>query len=113
MLKNFAVVVGDHETAHVAALRKALGSAAVKKPTFDFGDTVTNKNKFRATAQMLEDTGVAAYAGQGPNIFQKAVIVPALAIDSVEARHAAWIRLLNGEPPAPALVDAPKTEKRS
>ena len=33
---------------------------------------MTDQDKFKATAQVLEDTGVAAYAGQGPNIFQKA-----------------------------------------
>jgi hypothetical protein len=108
---NFATVVAGHEAAHVAALKKALGKAAIKSPTFDFADTVTNQDKFKATAQVLEDTGVAAYAGQGPNIFQKAVIVPALGIHSVEARHAAWIRFINGANPAPAIVDLPKTEK--
>jgi hypothetical protein len=111
VLKNFAVVVGGHETAHVAALKKVLGSAAVKKPTFDFGDAVTDQAKFIATAVVLEDTGVAAYAGQGPNIFQKAVVVAALGIHSVEARHAAWIRLLSNIDPAPAIIDKPKTEK--
>ena len=108
---NFATVVAGHEAAHVAALKKALGKAAIKSPTFDFADTVTNQDKFKATAQVLEDTGVAAYAGQGPNIFQKAVIVPALGIHSVEARHAAWIRFINGASPAPNIVDSPKTEK--
>lgn len=43
--KNFAVVVGGHEAAHVSALKKALGSAAIKKPTFDFGDAVTNQDE--------------------------------------------------------------------
>jgi hypothetical protein len=108
---NFATVVAGHEAAHVAALKKALGKAAIKSPTFAFADTVTNQDKFKATAQVLEDTGVAAYAGQGPNIFQKAVIVPALGIHSVEARHAAWIRFINGASPAPNIVDSPKTEK--
>ena len=72
-----------------------LGSKAVKKPKFDFGDTVTNQDKFKLTAQVLEDTGVAAYAGQGPNLLQRPLVVAALSIHSVEARHAAWIRFLN------------------
>jgi Ferritin-like domain len=108
---NFANVVAGHEAAHVAAIKKVLGKAAVKSPTFDFADTVTNQDKFKATAQVLEDTGVSAYAGQGPNIFQKAVVVAALGIHSVEARHAAWIRFINGVIPAPAIVDKPATEK--
>ena len=33
------------------------------------------------------------------------------AIHSVEARHAAWIRFINGVSPAPAIVDKPATEK--
>ena len=60
-----------HEATHVKALKGVLGSNAVKKPKFDFGDTVTNQDKFRLTAQVLEDTGVAAYAGQGPNLLQR------------------------------------------
>jgi hypothetical protein len=111
VVQGFATVVADHEAQHVAALKQALGRAAVKSPKFDFADTVTNQDKFKATAQVLEDTGVAAYAGQGPNIFQKAVIVPALGIHSVEARHAAWIRFINNAVPAPDIIDTPKSEK--
>ena len=57
--------------------RSSSARPAVKKPKFDFGDTVTNQDKFKATAQVLEDTGVAAYAGQGPNILQRPVVVAA------------------------------------
>lgn len=118
--KLFATTTSAHEDAHVKTLREVLGSSAVKKPTFDFKDTVTDPAKFAATAQVLEDTGVAAYAGQGPNIAQRPVVRAALAIHSVEARHAAWIRFLNGggEPgaprsaqPAPASFDSPKSQR--
>ena len=119
-VQTFASVVHAHEAAHVKLLKSVLGSKAVKKPKFDFGETVTNANKFRATAQVLEDTGVAAYAGQGPNILQRPVVKAALSIHSVEARHAAWIRYINSDgglrggtanSPAPNDTDAPKTEK--
>jgi truncated hemoglobin YjbI len=110
-LKNFAVVVADHEAKHVAFLKKALGSAAVKSPTFDFGDTVTNPTKFAATAEVLEDTGVRAYLGQVANVFQAGVLRAAATITTVEARHAAWIRFLNGHVPAPADFDKPRSEK--
>jgi rubrerythrin len=117
--KQFGTVVAEHEANHVSALKKALGKSAVKKPSFDFGDTVTDPAKFAQTAQVLEDTGVAAYAGQGPNISQRAVVVAALSIHSVEARHAAWIRFLNAggstnDPsklPAPVDFDKAKSEK--
>jgi hypothetical protein len=62
-----ASFVAGHEAAHVATIKKVLGKAAVKSLMFDFADTVTNQDKFKATAQVLEDTGVSAYAGQGPN----------------------------------------------
>lgn len=112
LVANFAEVVAAHEDAHVRLLQFVLGRAAVAKPTFDFGDTISNQEKFMATAQVLEDTGVAAYAGQGPNIFQRPVVKAALSIHSVEARHASWIRLISGQNPAPAVVDEPKTEKQ-
>ena len=119
-LKRFAVVVEEHEKAHVDFLKKALGSKAIKKPTFDFKDTVTNQEKFRQTAQVLEDTGVAAYAGAGPLIKQRPVVQAALSVHSVEARHAAWIRLLNhgNDPadtkllPAPTSFDKALTERK-
>ena len=120
VLAQFVTVVEDHEQDHVTFLRKALGRSAVRGLEFDFGDTVTDVAKFKATAQVLEDTGVSAYAGQGPNISQKAVVVPALQIHSVEARHAAWIRFINGggaagaatsDLPAPRTFDRPASER--
>ena len=70
-----ARIVQGHEATHVAALKKALGRKAVKKPSFDFGATTSNSADFLKTAVVLEDTGVSAYAGQGPRIKQKAVVV--------------------------------------
>jgi Ferritin-like domain len=58
---TFARVVAGHENAHVKFLKGALGSAAVKTPTFDFKDTTSDQSKFEATATVLEDTGVQAY----------------------------------------------------
>ncbi len=112
-LLEFATVVRDHELAHVAALRDALGSAAIAKPTFDFGNTTTDPALFSATALALEDTGVAAYNGQGSNL-RRRTLPAAASIVSVEARHAAWIRRLVAGPgydagrssyPAPNIVD--------
>ncbi|MGD9570968.1 MAG: ferritin-like domain-containing protein [Thermoleophilia bacterium] len=102
---RFARVAGAHEAAHVAAIRKVLGSAAVAKPTFDFGPTVQSQGAFQKTAIAVEDLGVSAYAGQGPRLKQLPVIQAALAIHSVEARHAAWIRSIVGQNPAPAAFD--------
>ena len=65
---KFAQVVRDHENAHVAYLKKALGSKAITKPTFDFKGTTMDQNMFIATSIALEDVGVGAYNGQGQNL---------------------------------------------
>jgi hypothetical protein len=106
-LALFARVVGAHERAHVKALKAALGRKAVAKPRFNFRGTTENAAGFAATAQVLEDTGVAAYAGQAPKVKSTGILKAALAIHTIEARHAAWIRDINGAPPAPNAVDAP------
>jgi len=118
--KRFGEIVALHEANHVKFLRSALGKKAVKKPSFDFKDTVTDPAKFAATAQVLEDTGVSAYLGQVTNVKQDAILGAAGTIATVEARHASWIRFLNGgaseqtpvaDLPAPATLDKPKSEK--
>jgi Ferritin-like domain len=107
-LRQFAKVVGGHERAHVAFIKKALGSAARKRPRFAFEDATSNPTKFTATALALEDLSVAAYNGQTTNL-TKGTLAAAARIVSVEARHAAWIRFIAGEVPAPDPTDAPAT----
>ncbi|MBA3427042.1 MAG: ferritin-like domain-containing protein [Actinobacteria bacterium] len=106
-LALFTRVVAAHERAHVSAIKDVLGSKAVKKPKFNFRGTTESEPKFRATAQVLEDTGVRAYKGQAPLIKSNAILEAALAIHAVEARHASWIRDLNDAPPAPTAFDKP------
>jgi hypothetical protein len=106
----FASIVAKHEAAHVAFLEGALGSAAVAKPNFDFKGTTTDEAKFMATAQVLEDTGVAAYLGQVGNIKSKKILAAAGSILPIEARHAGWIRDLNGVAGAPAAFQDAKTK---
>jgi hypothetical protein len=107
---HFARVVAKHEAAHVAFLKSALGTAAVKKPTFDFKGSNHATASFRATAQVLEDTGVAAYSGQGGNIKSKAILGAAVSILTVEARHASWMRTLRGIDGAPLGFDKSQTK---
>jgi Ferritin-like domain len=113
---HFAKVVSAHEAAHVAFLKTALGSAAVASPSFNFKGTTANLAMFQKTAMALEDTGVAAYAGQGPLIKDKKYTAAALSVHSVEARHASWIREIigkgNAPVPAPVPFDAAKTMKQ-
>jgi hypothetical protein len=107
-----AKVVAAHENAHVKYLRNALGSAAVRKPRFDFHGTTGDQGKFLATATVLEDTGVKAYSGQATRILQPAVIKAAVSILTVEARHASRFRTLAGKSFAPRAFDQSATMKQ-
>jgi hypothetical protein len=66
---------------------------------------MTDQKTFLKLAQTLEDTGVSAYNGAGPAIKSKEVLGAAGSIVQVEARHAAVIRMLNGQLPAPDAFD--------
>ncbi|HVM16431.1 MAG TPA: ferritin-like domain-containing protein [Gaiellaceae bacterium] len=106
---RFARVVGEHERIHAQFIGRALGRAAVRKPRFNFRGTTENQSSFVATAIVLEETGVAAYKGQAPRIDTRSILAAALAVHSVEARHAGWIRDLAGRNPAPNAFDQPLT----
>jgi rubrerythrin len=106
-LKQQADTVGAVERAHVRAFRSALGRAAIKRPHFGFGGATEGANAFRKTAVAFEDLAVAAYKGQAPRITSRAYLASALAIHSVEARHAAWIRRLAGQSPVAGPFDEP------
>jgi rubrerythrin len=94
---NFLKIVQADENAHVKFLKAALGSKAAKKPTFDFQGTTKDEAKFRATSQVLENTGVHAYLGQAGNIKTPAYLKAAGSILTIEARHASVIGFLNGQ----------------
>ena len=104
--------ISKHETAHVNFLKTAITSAGgtpVDKPVFDFSggngsgegpfkDAFTDLGLFLAVAQTFEDTGVRAYKGRAAELKGSGdVLTAALQIHSVEARHAAHLRLLRKE----------------
>jgi hypothetical protein len=91
----FLKVVTKDENAHVKFLKGALGSKAAKEPKFNFNGANTSVEKFMATAQVLENTGVHAYSGQALNIKKAAYVKAAISILTIEARHASVIGLLN------------------
>jgi hypothetical protein len=103
-MRQFAQVVGGHERAHVAFLRKVLGPAAGPTRSFHFAAATSNPQRFGAAARAIEDLGVAAYNGQGAKLTADAM-EHAAEIVSVEGRHAGWIGALLGDPPAPRAVD--------
>ena len=110
--RRFARVVASHEVTHVRTLKSVLGASAVAKPRFNFRGTTSNQGRFEATAQALEDTGVRAYLGQAANIDSDALLKAAGTILTVEARHAAWIRHIRGESPAPQAFDRPASRRQ-
>jgi rubrerythrin len=106
-----ARVVGAVERAHVKAFRDLLGRKAVGRPHFDFQGVTESNGPFLKTAVAFEDLAVAAYKGQARRVRSKAVLTSALGIHTVEARHAAWMRYLNGNTPAADAFDLPRTRK--
>jgi Ferritin-like domain len=110
-LREFAEVVGAQEREHVSLLERRLGRSAGPKPTFDFGDAVESAARFARAARQLEETGVAAYIGQGANLTARTVATVAR-ITSVEARHAAWIADFLGREPAPRAADKAQTSRQ-
>lgn len=104
-----ARVVGAVERAHVEAFGNLLGRKAVRRPKFDFQGTTEDQQDFLKTAVAFEDLAVAAYKGQASRVRSDAVLAAAVAIHSVEARHAAWMRYLVGSQPASDAFDEPKT----
>jgi hypothetical protein len=109
--KRFAELVGGHERAHIAFIRKALGNQARKRPKLDFGDDTASAKSFTDVALKLEDLGVAAYNSQAPNLTKDA-LGAAARIVSVEARHASWIRAIAGVTPAPDASEPSTTATR-
>jgi Ferritin-like domain len=103
--KRASVVVGAVERAHVDALRKVLGRAAVPRPLFNFQGVTEQQTPFLRTAVAFEDLAVAAYKGQATRIQAKPLLIAAVSIHSVEARHAAWMRYLFGITPAADAFD--------
>ena len=99
--KSLATEIRDNENEHVTALMstiKDLGGKPVKAPGVDFGDAFANQKAFLKLAQTFEDTGVSAYNGAAPMIESPDVLAAAGSIVQIEARHAAAIRSLNGQP---------------
>jgi hypothetical protein len=89
----------EHE--HVTALHKvamSLGTPAAKpKGKFPLKDAAS----VAKLAGAVENLGAAAYLGQAGNIKSKEILAAALAIHTVEARHAATLNLVLKLSPTP------------
>jgi hypothetical protein len=126
--------VRDHEQFHVEALEDVLDTIGAEDRAateFEFPDGVyDDPANFAKFATVLEDTGVAAYAGAAPalakaelalvngDVSELRVTPAALGIHSIEARHASYLRTLDRRRPwtvgedvtlAEQAIDDPKT----
>ncbi len=104
------ILVRDHEDAHVDALVStitSLGGTPVAEATYDFG--YSNAAGFVAVAAALENTGVSAYDGAAASIQNVDLLNAAGSIVAIEARHAAYLNLVNGMDPFPAAFETPLT----
>ena len=107
-VKDLASRISENEAEHVDTLTQTIqkvGGKPGQAPTLDFGNAFRNEKSFLKLAQTLEDTGVSAYNGAGPQIESKEILAAAGSIVQVEARHAAAIRLRNNANPAPKAFD--------
>jgi hypothetical protein len=101
--KNLSVIkmFGAEEAQHVAALKKVASSlgtpAAVPVGKFP----IHNAAQVTTLAGAVENLGASAYLGQAPLIQSKEILAAALAIHTIEARHAATINLVLKKSPTP------------
>jgi rubrerythrin len=89
---------GSEEAQHVAALTaavKQLGGKPAPKPKTEF--PLKSAASVLELAGTVENLGAAAYLGQAGNIESPEVLASALAIHSVEGRHASALNTLLGQ----------------
>ena len=95
-----ATAIRDSEQEHVDALtavNKQLGGDGYKRPKTTFDSVLEGgPDMILETAATVENLGAAAYLGQAGRIKSKDILASALAIHSVEARHAAALNTLVG-----------------
>ena len=101
-LKALIELLSKDEQQHVEALTgtiKKLGGKPAPEPKAEF--PLKSAKSVLELAATVENLGAAAYLGQAANIESPEVLASALAIHSVEGRHAATLNTLLGESVTP------------
>lgn len=96
-LKTF----GDEEQQHVAALSKVASSLGKPAPEPKGKFPINTAAQVTKLAATVENLGAAAYLGQAGNIKSPQILAAALAIHTVEARHAATLNSVLKLSPTP------------
>jgi hypothetical protein len=103
----------EQEAAHIDALRQLivrLGGTPLPQCTVNFP-------RFNAAIDLMqfafaiENVGVSAYLGVVPLLRLPQVQTAVASIASVQSRHAAYVGVLNGQSPAPAAADTPRSRE--
>jgi rubrerythrin len=95
-----ATEIRDNEQEHVDALAAAVKQlgGTVKRPKTTFTSVIEGgPEMILTTAAEVENLGAAAYLGQAGRIKSKEILASALAIHTVEGRHAALLNSLVGK----------------
>ena len=99
-LAETAKMIRDNEQEHVTALTgtvKQLGGTP-KRPKTNFDSVLKGGEKMvLETAATVENLGASAYLGQAGRIKSKEILAAALAIHTVEGRHAAALNTVVGK----------------
>jgi hypothetical protein len=102
--------IGKHEQDHVTTLIQsivAMGGTPQPVDCYNFG--FKTADDFLRIAQALENTGVQAYDGAIAMLQNANLQTAAATIATVEARHAAYLNVLNLAVPFPAPFDTTQT----
>ena len=97
-LKKFGATEAEHVEVLSGVVRR-MGGTPAAKPRTQF--PLESAGAVLQLAATVENLGAAAYLGQAGNIQSKEVLASALAIHSVEARHAATLQALLKKPVTP------------
>ena len=106
----YLTIIRNHEQQHVRTLEtviRGLGGTPVVAPRFNLA--FNSVDEFIVTAAALENTGVSAYNGAIPLMFNSDLVTASATIATVEARHASYLNRLRGMNPFPDAFDMGKT----
>lgn len=101
---DLAKKIRDNESEHVQALSAVARDLGVpaERPATAFDPVLeSGRDGVISAAADLEGTGAGAYLAEASRITSPEILASALAIHTVEARHAAVLNLLAGRSPLP------------